>query len=336
MSRRRQAACRRRRSRALRWPVRIVAVALFTCGAALADDEPAAATPAPGQVAVDEEMIATALERALVQEGAIVLPPGTIRIDPSVSYARREADSPVLLVHNEQVIAGQREMRSDRLLGAVTVHIGLPAETQLGLRIPYGYERTSTVTRLGSAGIEDESDTDKAFGDISLIASKGLLREYGGRPELVASVRWDTDTGSTGSAISRGSGFNELTGTLTAAKSQDPLVFVGSVSYTRSFEQDDIQPGRVIGLSFGMVLAASPETSLRFFLDQHFIDKAKRNGQRFAGSNQVMGTFRIGASSMLAPRLLTDVEVGVGLTKSAPDFTVNISFPLRFHLPTRS
>jgi hypothetical protein len=311
----------------------VAGLAMLTCATASAETAPTAPDAAPGQVDVDEELVATALERALVQEGAIVLPPGTVRIDPAFGYARRETDEPVLLVRDDEVFAGQQDVRRDRLVGALSVQVGLPAEIQLGLRVPYVHERTTIVTRVGFTGLEERSGTDTALGDVSITASKGLLREGGWRPDVVASLRWDTDTGGTADAVRVGSGFNAVTGTITAARSQDPLVFVGSIAYTRTFEQDDIQPGRVIRFSFGTVLAASPETSLRFFVDQHFVDTAERAGQPVPGSDQVVAVLRIGASSTLTSRVLADVDVGIGLTRSAPDFSITVAFPLRFQLP---
>src|SRR5687767_5468809 len=42
--------------------------------------------PAPGQFEVDEEAVQRALERALVQTGALLLDPGTVEIEPRFSY----------------------------------------------------------------------------------------------------------------------------------------------------------------------------------------------------------------------------------------------------------
>jgi hypothetical protein len=291
--------------------------------------------PAPGQLEVDEELIATALERALVQEGALVLPPGIMQVQPSLTYTRREQDAPVLRVLDGQAVAAEQEVRRDRLVSDLTLRLGLPLDTQLGLRVPYGYERTSTATRVGFAGVEETSRDAFGLGDLAVTVSKGLLRERGWRPDLVANMRWNSKTGQTDNGVRIGSGFHELTGTLTAARSQDPLVFVGSLSYTHAFEQGGVQPGGVVGLSVGTVLAASPETSLRFFLDYNLLGETEIDGQRVPGSDRVVGLFRIGASSILAPRLLVDVDLGIGLTEAAPEFTVNVAFPIRFTLPVR-
>jgi hypothetical protein len=196
------------------------------------------------------------------------------------------------------------------------------------------------VTRAGSAarGTEDgraEEREAAGLGDINLSLAKGLLRERGWRPDLVGRIEWDTDTGRTDDGIALGSGFHELTGSLTAAKRQDPLVFVGTVSYGTSLEAGGVDPGDRVGLSLGAVLAASPETSLRFFLAQGFAREAEVDGQEVEGSDRVGASLVLGASSALPWRTLLDVSVGVGLTGAAPDYSLNVSLPVRFDLPAR-
>jgi hypothetical protein len=192
---------------------------------------------------------------------------------------------------------------------------------------------------VGGAPRREDEREGVGFGDLRIGAAKGLLRERGWRPDLIARVSWNSDTGETDDGITLGSGFHELTGSLAAIKRQDPLVFVGTVSYSESFEDEvgdvDIDPGSEIGFSLGTVLAASPETSLRFFLAQSFAGEVEVDGEEVDGSDQVSTSLIIGASSVLAPRVLLDITAGVGLTEDAPDYSVTVSLPIRFDLPFR-
>jgi hypothetical protein len=45
--------------------------------------------------------------------------------------------------------------------------------------------------------------------------------------------------------------------------------------------------------------------------------------------------FTIGASSILSSRIFADVELGIGLTEAAPDYTIRVAFPIQFDLPIR-
>jgi Putative MetA-pathway of phenol degradation len=272
-----------------------------------------------------------------------LLPAGTAEIAPSFTYVRQEAAAPVFFPEDGPIVfpgdgeqfATAEEFRSDNLVASLTLRLGLPFDSQLTLDVPYRYEDASTVTRVNSAAPGHESRTRSGFGDFGVTFSKTLLRERGWRPDLIASVRWDTDTGETDDGIPLGSGFDELSGSLTASKRQDPLVFVGGMSYSTTFEQGGVDPGDVMGFSIGTVLAASPETSLRFFLSQSFVDELEVDGGEIGGSDLVVGTFEVGASSILTARVLLDVTAGIGLTDDSPDYFVGVSLPVQFDLPFR-
>jgi hypothetical protein len=143
-------------------------------------------------------------------------------------------------------------------------------------------------------------------------------------------VQWNTDTGETDNGIFLGSGFHEISGSVTAVKTQDPLVFVGSAFYLTSFEKGGVDPGDQIGFSLGSLLATSPETSLRFFINQSFANEVEVDGQAIPGSDAVFATFTIGVSSIMGPRVLLDLTAGIGLTDEASDYFVDVSLPIRF------
>jgi uncharacterized coiled-coil protein SlyX len=289
----------------------------------------------PGQVVVDEEAAATALERALVQRGALLLPVGVLQSEPSFAYARQETETPTRFLQDGEEIIAADEARSDHLASILTLRAGLPFESQLTLSLPYIYTNTDTVTRIDGAGEREESLDASGVGDFSVTLAKGLMRERGWRPDVIAEVSWNTDTGESDHGVELGSGFNEVAASITASKSQDPLVFVGGLSYSHAFEDDGIRPGDAFGFSLGTVLAASPETSLQFFLDNAFFMDTKVDGRDVPGSDEVVAVFTIGASSILSSRVFADVELGIGLTEAAPDYTIRVAFPIQFDLPIR-
>jgi hypothetical protein len=228
---------------------------------------------------------------------------------------------------------GFRERESD-LTAGLGLRFGLPLDAQLALDMPYRYVDTSVVSRAASGELRDRGRDVAGFGDLAVSFDKQLLRERDWLPDLVAGLTWDTNTGQTEHGVDLGSGFDEITAGLTASKSQDPLVFVAGLSYTHAFEDGEVEPGDVYGLSLGTVLAASPETSLRFFFDQGFVERAEVDGQGLAGSDTWVGLLSIGASSILSRWVLLDAELGIGLTESAPDYTFRVSLPIQFDLPS--
>jgi hypothetical protein len=303
--------------------------------------EPAGTTPAevaepaaPGQFEVDEDAVERALERTLVQTGALLLPPGKIEVEPSFSYTRREDDAPTFVFQDGSTFAGETERRRDEFEAGLAMRLGLPFDSQLELNIPYRYVDQSSVTSIGFGAQDETSGSGSAFGDVSVGLAHTLLRERGWLPDLVGRVRWDTDTGErVDDGVALGGGFNEISGSMTAIKRQDPLAFVGSISYETAFESDGIDPGDELGFALGAFLAASPETSLRFVFDQRFIDEVEVGGQQIEGSDQTIGTLTLGASSVLGRGVLLDLAGSVGLTDDGPDYSLLISLPIRLDMP---
>ncbi len=306
-----------------------------TTGAGGTVAEAAQPTAAPGQFEVDEDAVERALERTLVQTGALLLPVGKVEVEPNFSYTRREDDSPTFFIQDGTTFIGESEIRRDEFQTGLALRLGLPFDSQLELNVPYQFVDQSTITSVGFSERLETSNSGSALGDVSVGLAHTFLRERGWLPDLVGRVRWDSDTGeSVDNGVALGGGFNEVSGSLTAIKRQDPLAFVGSVTYETTFETDDIEPGDEIGFSVGAFLAASPETSLRFVFDQRFINELEIGGLEIDGSDQTIGTFTIGASSVLGRGALLDVAGSIGLTNDGPDYSVFISLPIRFDAPS--
>jgi hypothetical protein len=295
----------------------------------------AGAQAAPGQFEVEEKEIDRALERTLVQTGVLLLPYGKAEIEPSFSYARWKVDTPTFVNENGTVFVGEQEVRRNDFQTAQSLRFGLPFDTQLELSLPYRYVDESTVTKVGFGERREADSSGSGYGDLTVGVAKTLLRENGGWwPDVVGRVRWDTDTGKSLSGdVPTGGGFNELAGSLSVVKRQDPLAFVGGVSYETTFEKDDIQPGDALGFSVGTILAASPDTSLRLGLDQRFVNEASVSGHSIDGSDQTIGTLSIGVASILGHGVLLNGAVDIGLTDDAPDYAVRASLPVQFDLP---
>lgn len=285
----------------------------------------------PGAVVVEEGAAERALERALTLEGALLLPSGVLEIEPGLTYARREDSAPRLVTSGTGVIAGQTEINANSLTGDVAVRLGLPWDSQLELGLPYRWREIESVTNVGFAPTDASHRSGAGLGDLRVGLATTLLRENLWRPDLVGRLTWDTDSGKTqDNGVPLGGGFHELRGSLTALKRQDPLVFVGGLSYEYAFENDQIQPGSTLSANFGSFLALSPETSLRFQLFGSYEDDTKVMGQEISGSDRTVGTFVVGGSTFLARGTLLNLALGMGLTDDADDFSITLSLPIRF------
>jgi hypothetical protein len=161
-----------------------------------------------------------------------------------------------------------------------------------------------------------------------------VTRQKGWRPDLVGRAWWDTRTGETrDDGVPLGGGFDELGVAVSALRRQDPLAFFAALSYETTLERKRVNPGDEVGLRLGAALAVSPETSLRFSLDQRFAQEAEVRGDEVGGSDRTAATLSLDAASVLGRGVLVDVGFDIGLTDDAPDYTARVSVPIRFDLP---
>ena len=288
-----------------------------------AADQQASSHPAPGQFKVDVQAAQRALERTLTASGALLVPYGSIDLEPTFSYTRRETPSQVVYNVNRNEFAA-----------SLNVRIGLPWESQLSLGLPVVAAQQQIVDNINNIALSQlPNGFGAGLGDLTIGLSKTLMHQAAGwRPDLIASISYEAPTGqrsASGIALP-GSGQSRLNFSLTALKRQDPLAFVASVGYSKAFEYDHLNPGDQLTFTGGVYLASSPQTTLSALLQQSFVQAPTFNG--VTGSNSVQSVLVLGASSILGRGVLLDLQVGVGLTKDAPKYSVLVSFPIRFTL----
>ena len=286
----------------------------------------------PGVVTVEEGAAERALSRSLTLEGALLLPPGILEVEPSVSYARKEDSTPRLFTSDSQLFAGETDLNADSLTADVAMRLGLPWDSQLEIGLPYRWVEVEAVNKIELVSTESTSQSGAAFGDMRVGLAKTLLREGLWRPNLVGRITWDTNSGKLSeNGLSLGGGFNEFRGSLTAIKTQDPMVFVGGLSYEHSIEEEQFKPGPIISANLGSFIALSPETSIRFLISGAYQDESKLSGSKIIGSDRTIVSFVVGGSTLLSPRTLLNLSVGFGLTDDADDFTIILSLPFRLN-----
>jgi hypothetical protein len=327
-------------------------------------ETPAPAAPAVSRVAAvvnnatydDTEQRATeALNQALVVRGGLLLPSGTLEIDNTTSYFSASSDHvtidgfallPILVVGD---ITSQR-VRKDILLPTFTARMGLPKKFQMDFTVPYGYVLNRTVDATGV----ETSASQFGLGDLQGGISRQLTFEHGRIPDLLANLRFKSATGANSyslasSETSLGSGFYGLQGNLTVAKSSDPVVFFGNLSYTQNLAArhtvpsndpnnpggtmvGHFRPGSSVGFQLGSILALNTETSMTLGWDQRFTRATKLDGVTLPGSYLVEGTLRLGSSYLYAPGKTIDLSFGVGLTPDTPNLQFSVGLPFRMSL----
>ncbi|HLG85841.1 MAG TPA: hypothetical protein VKZ79_01440 [Alphaproteobacteria bacterium] len=288
-------------------------------------------TSSSGSFTVSEEAAQHALERALVQTGAALLPSGVFEFVPSLIYQSQRTSFPgqIALSSSGTVLITEDVTRKNILDADALLRVGLPWDTQAEVSLPYEYNEQSVATRALGSGISERSLSVQGIGNPAVTLVKQLIHESDLDPGLFLAETWNSNFGMT-NRIALGNGFNQFTTALTAVKRQDPLVFTASLGYQTTLSHDGIRLGDQFLPSVGVLLAVSPETSLRFAQQLGFVGKTSLHGKLVPGTEQTIGFFSAGLLSILDSGLVMELNTSIGETRDSPDFVVELSFPIRF------
>ncbi len=292
------------------------------------------ASAVPGSFEIDEDAAQRALERTLVQTGALLLPFGQVDIQPFATYTRREDDTPYLARTSIGGSVANQRIRRDEIDAGANILVGLPFESQFEVRVPGRFINADATFSAPGVFPSNTKASSSAFGDVSVGLAKTLMHETDWLPDVIGRVTWDSATGDIqDNNILTGIGFNDFTGSLTFLKRQDPLAFTGRVAYKTFLKAEGIEPGDQVEFDVNATLAASPQTSLSIGLKQTFFQEIKLNNIKMPGSDGVASMFTAGASSIIGRNLVFIVSGGVGLTEESPDYSLNVTIPIRFDVP---
>ncbi len=290
--------------------------------------------------------MARALERALVREGGLVLPPGVVELEPRFRYQHRSTQQLELLQVGGQPAVAQVDRKLDQSQLTLGLRLGLPGSSQLELLLPYASHRMRTIVADGSAsglgrgsgigtGAIEVTNSVSGVGNIDIGWTKQWYTQPGGSGALVSlRVSEPVSADQASSSVAVGSSFRTLQGSLLFIHRVDPVVYVGGLSYAANLARRiagvRIDPGDAIAMRAGALIALSPDTSLRLGLDLSRTRDTSIEGAVVAGSAAVLGEFSTGFSFVLTPRTLLGIEAGIGLTPRSPDFRIGLSLPIRF------
>jgi hypothetical protein len=285
--------------------------------------------PAPGQFEVSEEDAERALERTLVATGNLLVPSGFAEVEPLFSYTRRELSA--LGLSNVPVLFNLNRNEFNWTLDA---RLGLPWESQFEIALPYNLVQHQITDANVSPPQQVSYRSANGVGDLTVGLAKTLVHESGWIPDVLGRITYGAPTGPlTINQVPMPSGQSKLSFSGTALKRQDPLVFTGTAGYTKTFQSNHINSGDQINFQTGAFLATSPETTLRAVLQQNFLQNTTLDNVTIKGSNSAQSILTFGASSILGRGILADLQVGIGLTNSAPKYTVILSSTYRFGVP---
>jgi hypothetical protein len=298
--------------------------------------QPPGAATEPGAFEVDGEAAERALERTLVQTGALLLEPGRAEIATRFTFRRDDHFAALAFIRDSELTVAMVERRRQTSEAGFELRFGLPFESQLEVGMPYRHVSETDIVRVGFQPDSGAKRSGTGWGDMRFSLAKTLLREEGWRPDLVGRITWHAPVGESESGgVPLGGGFHAIEGQLSAARRLDPLVFAASASAVSFRRREGVEPGNQYGFALGAFLAASPETSLRLVLHQVHSSETRIDGRQRPGSERIAPTLTTGASVIIWRQLLLDVAGDIGITDDAPDYGLRLGLTHRFNAPWR-
>ena len=247
----------------------------------------------------------------------MLLPTGSFRITPSLSWARN----------------GSGDNSDETTVLGVALEAGLPWGMSASMRLPYIKK-------------DFEISSNRGVGDLTLSLAKRLNNETDSTPSFVVRGSYTHDSGDDPYLFPNiGSGFRSYSLALSGVKRFDPLVIYGDVSYSHAFAKSatrrtksgvvipefsgKITPGDTIGVGLGVSLAATPDISLDVGVSLDRSEKTKFESG-FKSSSSKEGYINLGAGIVLTKNLFLSLSASAGITDDATDAIFSVALPYRF------
>lgn len=146
--------------------------------------------------------------------------------------------------------------------------------------------------------------------------------------------------------LASGSGYYSISAGGSVSKVLDPVVLFGSGTYGYNFAETDlnqlrdgavlkeVHPGSSISGSMGFAYSLSYDVSLSVSFQASYNDETKfvlQRGNDTINStigSQVTGLMNFALGVRVSPKTITNINIGFGMTESAPDFLVGFSMPI--------
>jgi hypothetical protein len=324
-------------------------LALLLCGPAAAADQGVAdtasvqGTPDPGPS-----------EIAVLPDYSVLTPEGTLVIQPSFEYSHSSVNRvalegftiiPAITIGAIDV----RRVNRDALIAGLAFRYGLTPRLEVEFELPYVWRRDSAATRPLEVGFTEDKITNiegSGFGDLEARLRYQVNRGADDWSFIVTDLRIKSDTGRGPFDVSvdpvtglqrelpTGSGFWAIEPGVTAIFPSDPAVFFARGSYmwtigreTGSFGR--IDPGDVLGFSFGMGFAINEKASFSLGYDHSIVGKTTQDGGDVPGSEVMhLGSLLLGASFRHDRNRTFHISLAAGLTDDATDVRINLRYPI--------
>ena len=297
-------------------------------------------------------------DQLLLERGAILLPPGTLQIEPSIEYTHISANQVAISGFTifDAIVIGNIEvddLTRDIFTTSVAARYGVTDRIQVEGRVPFLYRTDSEIFGFGTNNQEQFQSDNFGLGDVEASASyQPLIGDGAAIPDTIlrAHARFPTgenpfeidtkDLGNNRHVLEEpptGSGFYGVGGGSTFVWRVDPVVFFAGIDATinlpRSFDNTgSIDPGDTYQAFGGVNVQLSELVSLNLSFVDQYTTKSTQEGEPLVGSDLNDARLVLGTAVGVGSNASLTFNASAGLTKELPDFQFTIALPISFSL----
>lgn len=301
-----------------------------------------------------------ARDELLAKVGAVLLPAGTLQVEPRVDYSHVSTDRVAISGFTifEAIVIGLirvDEIDRDIVTAALDVRYGVTDRFQLEAHVPYIYRQDTEILGVGTANQSKLTFDGHGLGDVEISGSYQVLTQDGFIPGTVLRLRGRFPTGQSAFDIETqtvdvagrpqerlvepptGSGFFAAGLGSTFIWRADPVAFFAGGGYTFNLPEDqgkfgNVDPGDTVEFFAGMNVGLSDQVGISFAFVDQITFETEVEGEKQIGTDLNDARLAIGASVGLNPFMSILATASAGLTDDSPDFIFSVSLPISISL----
>ena len=297
-------------------------------------------------------------DQLLLERGAILLPAGTLQIEPSAEYTHISSNKIAISGFTifDAIVIGNIEvddLSRDIVTATATARYGIFDRLQVEARVPYLYRNDQEVFGLGTNNQTSFESSTTGLGDVEASVSvQPLIGDGAAIPDIIVRghgrfptgnnpFEIDTvDLGDNRSALEEpptGSGFYGIGGGATLVWRVDPVVFFtgadATINMARTFDGfGEIDPGDTYQIFGGVNVQLSELVSLNLSFVDQFTTETEQEGIKIDGTDTNDARLVLGTAVGVGSNASLTFNASAGLTEESPDFVFTISMPITFSL----
>jgi len=297
----------------------------------------AAQSGAPGSFGEVEKLgdAPTSSTLEFLRQEAILLKPGEHQVDWGLSYSVYNLNAALPVVNKSGDIVGvaNERIRLQLMTIPFAVRYGLCDGLQAYVNLPLGWSNDEQTTDTG----DSHTNNFVSMGDISAGLNYQIMKSCGAYvPDVIASLGFIAPTGHATFATSLlapnsalGQGFWDITASILAVHTIDPVIFYYGAGYVHRFDASfgnnlDVDPGQEFDYVFGVGFAANPWVVISGTFIGNYLTRYGVNGVSLPGSDLDLMRFRVSVT-MVKDKHIIEPYGEIGMTPDSPS-RVGITF----------